>query len=421
MASEEFQPLQGMSDLSSPEISIWHRIESTTRRVFHLYGCEEVRTPVLEKSTVFERTMGDTTDVVQKEMYVFEDRGGRRVALRPEGTAGVMRYIAGLGQDGNDARVYYIGPMFRCERPQAGRKRQFHQLGAELIGPANAAADAEAIAMQVQLLRELGARDFKVQLNTRGLSEDREAVVKGLRALLEPRRAELGEDDQRRLDQNILRVLDTKDEKSLPIVKSLPPMTEFMAESSRAYLQDVVSHLKRLEIDVVLNPRLVRGLDYYMHTVWEITHPALGSQDALAGGGRYKITIGDRAVEGVGFAMGMERLVTALQKDLGDAAAAPKLALIWVVSLGPAAFQENFRLVQTLRMRGVRCGLDLAGRSMKAQMRAADRAGATAVIIRGDTEMEKGVFVFKDMATGTQTELAMPELLERLQSVNLVA
>ena len=414
MAAEELQPIQGMADLAMPEIKLWQRAELLSRHLFDRYGFGEIRTPILEKASVFLRSLGETTDVVQKEMYLFEDRGGRQIAVRPEGTASVMRYVALKGQDAQDARLYYIGPMFRCERPQAGRKRQFHQIGAEAIGAAHAAADAEMIAMQFHLLRDLGLRDFKININSRGLPEDRAAINAGFRAALEPHIPNLCDDCRRRLDTNILRVLDCKNETCKKIVAMLPPVTSFMAESSRKYLDDVVRLLKLLEIDATVNPALVRGLDYYIHTVWEITHPALGAQDALAGGGRYRLNFGERAVEGVGFAMGFERLIMAIQNDNSSFASAGSLPMIWLVSFGQPAFEENLKLMQTLRFRGIRCGMDLAGRSVKAQMRAADRAGATTVIIRGDQELADGTFQVKDMTSGVQIALALPELLDKL-------
>lgn len=418
MAAEELQPIQGMSDLGPPEISAWQRLESQARAVLRAYAFDEVRTPILERASTFIRSLGDTTDVVQKEMYLFEDRGGRPLAVRPEGTAGVMRYVASLGQEAQDARLYYIGPMFRCERPQAGRRRQFHQLGAEMIGPPCAAADAEALALQVHLLSAWGLKDFAISINTRGLPEDRAAVQAGLAGALAPHVERLCEDCRRRMQANILRVLDCKNETCRAIVAGLPPVTSFMAPESRAYLDEVLRMLQVLGIAVRVNPALVRGLDYYVHTVWEISHPALGAQDAIAGGGRYRIALGDRAVEGVGFAIGLERALTAVQHDVPPAPAARR-QLVWMVSLGGPAFEENFRLAQTLRLRGIPCGMDTGRRSMKAQMRAADRAGASFVVLRGDSEVEKGTFMLKDMAAGSQVELAMPELLERVQHLAL--
>ena len=412
MGSEDLQPLQGMSDLYAPEIAVWQRIEAEARRVFDLYGYSEIRTPVLEKASVFERSLGDTTDVVQKEMYAFEDRGGRRICLRPEGTAGVIRHVASRGQDAQDARLFYIGPMFRAERPQAGRKRQFHQVGSEFMGPPQPAADAETLALQLHLLQAWGLSGFEVRINTLGLPSDRPLVQQGLRTALGEQSSALCEQCRQRLETNVLRVLDCKNPNCRTLVQALPPVTTWMAPESRAYLDQVLAWLKRLDINAVVHPALVRGFDYYVHTVWEITHSALGAQDALCGGGRYRIQMGGRDFDGVGFAMGMERVIMALQQQNSPAVAAGPM--IWLVSLGEPAFQENLVLAQSLRLRGLRCGLDLAGRSMKAQMRAADRAGATRVVIRGENEMAKGTFVLKDMAGGSQLELDLPALMAQL-------
>ena len=401
-----------MSDLFAPEIAIWQRIEAEARRVFDLYGYSEIRTPVLEKASVFERSLGDTTDVVQKEMYAFEDRGGRRICLRPEGTAGVIRHVASRGQDAQDARLFYIGPMFRAERPQAGRKRQFHQVGSEFMGPPQPAADAETLALQLHLLQAWGLSGFEVRINTLGLPSDRPLVQQGLRAALGEQSSALCEQCRQRLETNVLRVLDCKNPNCRTLVHALPPVTTWMAPESRAYLDQVLAWLQRQDINAVVHPALVRGFDYYVHTVWEITHSALGAQDALCGGGRYRIQMGGRDFDGVGFAMGMERVIMALQQQNPPAVAAGPM--IWLVSLGDPAFQENLVLAQTLRRRGLRCGLDLAGRSMKAQMRAADRAGATRVVIRGETELAKGTFVLKDMAAGSQLELDLPALMAQL-------
>lgn len=417
MAAEDLQPITGMSDLGPPAIELWQRLEASARDVFRCYGFTEIRTPLLEKIGVFVRSLGDATDVVQKEMYTLTSRDGRETyALRPEGTAGVMRYVAALGQEAQDARLYYIGPMFRGERPQKGRRRQFHQVGVEAIGAPNPAADAEAIALQVHLLRAWGLKAFTVHLNTLGTFDDRAAVQAGLRAALAPQAEHLCEDCRRRLEVNVLRVLDCKKEGCRAVVRQAPPATDFMQPASREYLDQVLRLLNRLEIDARVNAALVRGFDYYQHTVWEISHPALGAQDAVAGGGRYRMDFAGRAVEGVGFAIGMERAVMAVEHDASPAEP-ERRPLAWIVSMGPQAFEENLRLAQTLRMRGVACGMDLAGRSMKAQMRAADRARASLVIVRGDSELEKGTFALKDMAAGAQSEVGMPELLDRLHGM----
>ena len=417
MTSSDFQPLPGMSDLGVPEISTWQRMEEKARQVLALYGFTEVRTPVLEPTSVFVRSLGDTTDVVQKEMYTFEDRGGRSVSLRPEGTASIIRYAAGLGQEAADGRFYYMGPMFRCERPQAGRKRQFHQFGVEALGAASPAADVEVIALQQHVFSAWGLKASSVELNTRGLPEDRRAVVEGLTQALKPHMGELCEDCRRRYESNILRVLDCKQEACGKVVDALPPMTSFMSDASRKYIDDVLRLLEQLNIPARINPRLVRGLDYYVHTVWENRHPALGAQDAISGGGRYQIEVAGKLIDGVGFAVGMERVVTALQHDMGGVLEGASGPVIWIVSQGDRALAENMVLAQTLRLRGVACGIDVHARSLKSQMRQANRAGSAYAVIRGDLELEKGLLVLKNMKDGSQAEMSLAELVERLHAV----
>ena len=414
MTSPASQPVQGMSDLGPPEIAAWQKIEEKARQVLSLYHFSEVRTPVLEHTSVFTRSLGDTTDVVQKEMYTFEDRGGRSLTLRPEGTAGVMRYVAGQGAEALDARLYYLGPMFRCERPQAGRKRQFHQLGVEALGAPSAAADVEVIALQQHIFSSWGLRNCRVEVNTRGTPEDRKTVSEGLVNALRPHADKLCEDCRRRLETNVLRVLDCKNPDCGKVVDQLPPVTSFMSEVSRKYLDEVMRLLTMLNIPAKLNPRLVRGLDYYVHTVWEVRHPGLGAQDAISGGGRYRIDIGGKAIDGVGFAVGLERVLAALEHDKPEGLLAASKPVAWIISMGEKAMEENLVLAQTLRLRGIQCGLDLAGRSMKAQMREANRSQAAYAIIRGDREMEAGVLVLKNMVDGGQEELELPALIEKL-------
>lgn len=413
MGSDEFQPLQGMADLGPPEIDRWVALEQEARRVLALYGCDEIRTPILERTELFVRSLGDETDVVQKEMYAFTDRGGRALAMRPEGTAGVMRYVASKGQEAGDARLFYIGPMFRAERPQAGRRRQFHQLGVEAIGKPSPTADAEMIALHAHLLHAWGLSKCRIRVNTRGLPEDRATAQQALRARLEPHRAALCEDCRRRLDTNMLRVLDCKNAACRAILNGIPPLITFMSVEARAYLDEVVRQLELLGLPVERSPNLVRGLDYYLHTVWEITHPALGAQDALAGGGRYKLTFCGRAVEGVGFAIGLERALMALEAE-HPPARPDRLPLVWLVSHGPSALAENLRLMQTLRRHQVPCRMCLDERSVKAQFRAADRARASRVIVRGEAEMAKGTYVLKDLANGKQQEIELAELIRQL-------
>lgn len=408
------QVLQGMSDLTGPDVYQWQRVESIARDLLSCYGFSEIRTPLLERLDVFTRSLGDTTDVVQKEMYDFHDRGGRHVALRPEGTAGVMRYAASLGQEARGARWYYMGPMFRAERPQAGRKRQFHQLGVEALGAPCPLADAEMIALQVDLFRRFGLSQCVVQVNSRGTSEDQEALRTGLREALEPYRSSLPEESQKRLDVNVLRILDAKDEQTRAIVDQLPSATSWMSEASKAYLREVGEALSLLGIPFSMNPNLVRGLDYYKHTVWEISHPALGAQDALAGGGRYAMNLGSQPLEGAGFGIGLERVMIALE---GEGVTAPVRRLdVYLVSLGDEALLANLQLLQELRSAGIRAQMDLYGRGMKAQMKDANRLQSRYTAIRGESELASGEIQLKNMESGEQTPVAASHIVSLLRA-----
>ena len=408
------QPVQGMSDIAAPEVRLWQRIERLARETLSRYRFEELRTPVVEFESVFTRSLGETTDVVQKEMYVFE-KGNRRLCLRPEGTAGVMRHAAGLGAAETDgARWYYIGPMFRSERPQAGRKRQFHQCGVECLEPPSPPVDAEILALQVDLLRAWGLGDCEVRLNTRGEGGGQARVAEGLRAALAPRVAELCEDCRRRISENVLRVLDCKNEACRAVVATLPPMADFMSESSRAYLAQVAAHLDALGVRYRIDPLLVRGLDYYEHTVWEIASTALGAQNAVAGGGRYRMQLGGRELTGVGFAIGLERVVGVLQalgrdKEMVE----PPPPLVWLVGLGEAALNQNLVLMQRLRAAGLVCQMAYGG-SMKSQMRAANHSGAAWAVIRGDDELAAGVAALKDLVSGRQETCALDQVALRI-------
>ena len=409
MASNEFQPLQGMSDIQAPEIHLWRMIEQKAREIFSAYGYEEIRTPVLEKLSVFQRSLGDTTDVVKKEMYSFKP-SKHELAMRPEGTAGTIRHLAGRGEEGLNARVFYVAPMFRYERPQAGRKRQFHQIGVEATGEPNPLADAECIALQQHLLSAWGLTGSNIQISTRGMPSDRVPVAEGLRKALQPHLHELCEDCQRRIDENVLRVIDCKNENCRRIVDQIPSALEFMSEDSRTYLDRVISVLKTMGIEVEINPKLVRGLDYYVHTVWEITHDALGAQNAIAGGGRYEIALGKKAIPGVGFAMGIERVITSLEACGVTAEPFAPAGGLWLISLGEIALIENMKLARELRSKGVCCGMELEAKSMKAQMRKANKVGAEKVIIRGEDEIAKETVVIKDMEEGTQVEAELSNL-----------
>jgi histidyl-tRNA synthetase len=410
--SNEFQPLQGMNDVSGTEVSRWQAVESIARKQFAYFGFSELRTPILERSEVFLRSLGDASDVVQKEMYAFEDRGGRAISLRPEGTAGVVRHVASLGEEGLQSKFYYMGPMFRCERPQAGRKRQFHQIGVEAFGEPNPLADAECIALQVHLLEAWGLEGVSIQINTRGAQDEHEHVSEGLRMALEPHKNKLCEDCQRRMDENVLRVIDCKNDGCKIISASIPAMLDFLSEASRTYLKDVLQTLQQLGVNAEYDATLVRGLDYYEHTVWELTHSALGAQNALAGGGRYRVQMGKKQINGVGFAVGVERVLAALDAHNKQVPVETEHQGYWLVSLGEEALKANIELAMKLRKMGLRCGLDLHVKSIKAQMRKAARFGAAYALIRGESELSAKQIIVKNLKEGLQEECDLQSWLQ---------
>lgn len=399
-----------MSDIFSPEVEIWQTLETRAREVLARYDFREVRTPILEELGVYLHSLGDTSEIVTKQMYAFETRGGKQVCMRPEGTAGVMRHLAGRGQEAQDARLYYLGPMFRAERPQAGRRRQFHQLGVEGMGPASPEQDAEIIAMQSALFDAWDLGPVSFQLNTRGAPEDFPRILDGLRNELLPRQEQLCEDCQRRMDNNVLRILDCKVPGCKEIVQSLPPITTWMAPESIAYFDRVRSALDALKVPYEVNPLLVRGLDYYQHTIWEVTSTALGAQDALSGGGRYRMAMGKTELEGVGFGIGMERVLLALSEETKTDFAKDSKDLVMLVAQNDAAREANFVLAAQLRARGFRVRMDLNGKSMKAQMKAAGRQNAAWVILRGENELTQGTATVRNMRAGEQNEVPLDQL-----------
>ncbi len=413
MSAVSFKPVKGMSDIHSPEVELWQGLEASARGLLACYDFHEVRTPIVENVSVFTHSLGEASEVVEKQMYSFE-RSKETFCLRPEGTAGVMRYVGGNLQDNQQARLYYIGPMFRAEQPQAGRKRQFHQLGVECIGEASAEQDAEVLQMQAALLKSWGLNNVRFQLNTRGSLEDFPKVLAGLRAELEPQRDALCEDCQRRLQDNVLRVLDCKVEHCKDCVQALPPITRWMAPESLSYFEKVQACLRNLGVDFEVNPLLVRGLDYYQHTIWEVTCSGLGAQDAVAGGGRYVMKMGKQQLEGVGFGIGMERVILALSEEAAARVRRKEAPLLILVSMSDAARDRLMPVAAQCRDAGLRVRMDLGGRSLKAQMKAAARLDAAYVGVVGDSELETGTLQLKDMAARTQKEISLDALIPEL-------
>ncbi len=414
-------PLPGTSDIFPAEIGAWRFLENTARSVFGRYNFGELRTPIFEATEVFQRGLGDETEVVQKEMYTFEDRGGRSVTLRPEGTAGAMRALLNTDVlNGVEQRVFYIGPMFRGERPAAGRRRQFHQVGVENVGRVAPELDAETIAMLLGFLEELGITGATLKLNTRGVAADRPAAAAALKEYFSKHIDLLCEDCRKRLEGNVWGILDCKVESCREIIANVPDYAGMFSESSREYFQEVCKRLDWLGIKYEIDPFLVRGLDYYVHTVFEITHPGLGAQNAIAGGGRYELTLPgeSKPVIGVGFAAGMERLLMvreALGLPADGGVEAP--GSVFIAALGEGAEEFKFKFAAELRKAGIIAATEIAGKSLKAQMRAANRVNAVCAVIVGEEELAKGVAMLKDLTAGEQKEVALADLKAEIEKL----
>ena len=406
-------PPPGTGDIFPEEIPSWLAVENGAREVFNNFGYGEIRTPIFEYTEVFQRGLGDETEVVKKEMYTFEDRGGRSLTLRPEGTAGVMRALSGTeAMNGVESRVFYIGPMFRGERPSAGRRRQFHQIGVENAGRIAPALDAEAITLIARMLDKVGAGGYQILLNTRGVKEDRKPAEDALREHFAPVIDSMCEDCRERLSRNVWRILDCKQPQCQKHIEAAPDAASLFGTASRDYFNEVCDILTNLEIPFKIEPRLVRGLDY-VHTVFELTHPGLGGQSAIAGGGRYELAVPgqNRPIIGVGFAAGVERLLMAREYNKIPVPEMKRPEL-YLVSLGKAALKYNIRLADTLRAHGVYTMLEAEEKSMKSQMRSADRLKAANVLILGENELANGEAALKNMADGSQKTIRLDAVLQ---------
>ena len=411
-----FAPPPGTADIFPADAGTWRFLENTAAEVFSGYGYGELRTPIFEYTEVFQRGLGGETEVVQKEMYTFEDRGGRSLTLRPEGTAGVMRALTNTDvANGTEQRVFYYGPMFRGERPSAGRRRQFHQIGVENVGRCAALIDAECIAMLHRFLEKIGITGAVFTINTRGVAADRAPAEAHLREYFSKHIDKMCDDCRTRLERNIWRILDCKQECCQEIIDQAPSYIDSFSDESKAYFEEVKSALTALNVPFKVSPRLVRGLDYYVHTVFEVTHNALGEQIAIAGGGRYELFLpGEKKpLPGVGFAAGVERLI--MVREALDAPVPNMIAAdCCLIGLGADARMKNFILADKLRKEGKNIAIELEERSFKAQMRSANRCGAALTVIRGESELEKGIAIVKKMDDGSQCEIAENELYDYL-------
>jgi len=396
-----------MVDLLPQHLALWQRVEAVARAQFDRAAVVEIRTPLLEATQLFARGIGEATDVVGKEMYTFLDRSDRSCTLRPEGTASVVRAAIqhGLLSQGPQ-RLWYSGPMFRYERPQAGRQRQFHQIGLEFLGAASPRSDVEAIALAWDLLQELGVQGLTLELNSLGSADDRAVYRQRLVAFLEARRDQLDSDSQDRLARNPLRILDSKHPDTQALLVEAPTLVDALAPESRVRFEQVKAGLAALNIPFRLNPCLVRGLDYYSHTAFELTSTQLGAQATVCGGGRYDGLVeqlGGAATPAVGWALGMERLVLLLAQANPVVAPAPDC---YVVSRGAAAELEALALARDLRRLGLRVDLDGSGAAFGKQFKRADRSGAAWAAVLGDEEIEQGVLRLKPLRDPGLQELS---------------
>jgi histidyl-tRNA synthetase len=396
--------LKGFKDILPDEVGLWQLIEIKARDIFHRYGFEEIKVPILEKTDLFVRTIGASTDIVEKEMYTFEDRNGSSIAMRPEGTASVIRaYIEnGLYVRGSVQRLYTVGPMFRHERPQKGRLRQFHQMSVEVLGSDRAMIDAEVMAMAWQLLQEIGL-EASLEINSLGCAACRPSFKETLQKFINERIEHLCEDCQRRSVSNPLRVLDCKSDHCQEQYFSAPSIIEHLCGVCSDHFDEVKRALDLLGVPYSVNPKMVRGLDYYTRTAFEFITTELGAQGAIGAGGRYDGLVkqlGGPDVPGIGFAMGLERLVMLLsQKD--ELESQPGLDL-FLVTLGEVAHEKGFHLMQMLRSLGVRVMMDHEGRSIKNQMKQANKQKSRFALILGENELKNQEVVLKDMLSGEQ-------------------
>ena len=419
MATTPLRSLKGFEDILPKDVARWLAVESIARETAARYHFGEIRTPTLEAAAVFHKGVGEASDIVGKEMYTFTDRDGTDISLRPEGTAGVVRAVieGGLLNDqGSRAKVFYLCNNFRHERPQKGRVREHHQFGVEAFGVAEPEQDVECIQLQLDFYAACGLRDLALRLNSMGDRESKARYRDVLVAALSPKRGELSEDSQRRLESNPLRILDSKDPRDIAACKDVPPARESLSDKSSAHFARVQELLSKRGDAFTLDGTLVRGFDYYTDTLWEVTAGGLGSQNAVGGGGRYDNLVealGGKPTPGVGFGSGLERLLIALEAQ-GVALPVASRPLVWLVHQSPAARDANLALLAEARHAGVRADMDLGTRAMKAQMKMADREKATHALITGDAELAAGTVQLKDLSTGEQRTLERPNVLAAL-------
>jgi histidyl-tRNA synthetase len=414
----KFSAPRGTKDILPDEAAAWRQLEEAFRCQCGLFGFNEIRTPIFEEAELYLRSTGEETEIVTKQMYLFSDMGGRKLALRPEGTPGVVRaYLqSGLADKGGVSRLFYFGPFFRYERPQAGRFRQFHQAGVEVFGSDSPQVDAEVIALMMDFLKALGLEGAKLKINSTGCKQCRPIYQQALREALAPVVNDLCEWCQERYKGNTLRILDEKRPECRKLFGNLPSILDHLDEGCKAHFDGVLQQLDALGISYEINSHIVRGLDYYTRTVFEVSHPALGAQDALGGGGRYNDLVeqfGGKPTPAVGWAGGVERILTAALAK-GETVFKTQ-APLYLALAGEDTAGLALRLMQELRAAGLAVVNDPLGRSLKAQMKEASRLGSPWVIMLGEEEIASGTVTLRDMSSGEQQKINQTELIITLQ------
>ena len=410
----KYQAIKGVKDILPGEVEKWQFMEKTAREVFELCGFSEIRIPIFERTEVFTRSIGETTDIVEKEMYTFNDRSGDSLTLRPEGTASVVRaYVEhNLYNPPSVVKLYYMGPMFRCERPQAGRYRQFYQIGAEVFGTENPEIDADVIGMLMRYFERLGLKELELQINSLGCDECRPKFREALISFLKEKKSLLCEDCQKRFERNPLRIFDCKSANCHEATKGAPTIEDYRCDNCKSHFNSTINFLDKLNIPYVKNPKLVRGLDYYTKTAFEIISKGLGAQNAIAGGGRYDKLVeefGGPPTPAFGFAIGVDRTAPLIQSS--GFSLQPS---VFIVALGEKADLKTFELINVLRQNGIRVERDYEGSSLKSQLRKANKFGVKYTLIIGDNELDKGKAVLKDMSESKQEEVDISKIAEIL-------
>ena len=411
---------RGTKDITPKDVYKWHYIEKKFREICALYGYEEIRTPIFEHTEVFARSVGDTTDVVQKEMYSFTDRGDRQLSLKPEGTAGVIRsFIENkMYADTQPTKLYYITPCFRYERPQAGRQRQFHQFGIEVLGSDGPSVDAEVISLAVQFFNEMGLNNLSVNINSVGCPTCREEYNRKLKEYLDKKVDVLCETCLERKDKNPMRVIDCKNPHCKENLQDIPFMIDHLCEDCKDHFDKLQTYLKEMDINYVVDKTIVRGLDYYKKTAFEIISNDIGSQSTVCGGGRYDGLVemlgGPKGISGIGFALGAERLLLTLENNNIEIEN-PKSTDIYIATIGDAAKTKSFKLIKDLRTNHISADNDHLDKSLKAQFKYSDKLNAKYTVVIGDDELANDTATLKNMKTSEQTTIKLSELVDELK------